>query len=343
MHPAKIFLVNAACLLVVTGMLASGCSDSKKSVNPNLEWSWAAFEAPPAYTPTQFVEFQNNLIALSGFYVYTWDDTGWVEIGYASGGQPSDLEVYDGKLILAGAFTHVNSTPCSRIAAWDGSSWGPLGAGIAGGQVNDLTIYNNKLIAGGYFDSAGGASAHKIAAWDGSSWTPLGYGANGVYNVGVFDNKLFATYNRVCTWDGSVWDTIGTGYLNGSTACVAVYNNKLIIGGAFYGSNYGLTLNRVAAWDGSSWSALGEGADSIVLALAVFDNRLIAGGYFATAGGVSASRIAAWDGATWAPLGTGTNDLVLELGVWNNMLLASGKFTQAGGVDVLGMAAWALR
>jgi hypothetical protein len=74
------------------------------------------------------------------------------------------LTVFDGQLIAGGAFTVAGSVAASHIAAWTGSSWSPLDAGIDG-NVWSLAVYNEHLIAGGQFDMAGGNPAKNIASW----------------------------------------------------------------------------------------------------------------------------------------------------------------------------------
>ena len=72
----------------------------------------------------------------------------------------------------------------TNIAAWNGSAWSALGAGISGhGEVMALAVSGNNLYAGGNFTSAGGVAATNIAKWNGSAWSALGSGIGGA-NVG---------------------------------------------------------------------------------------------------------------------------------------------------------------
>jgi hypothetical protein len=212
------------------------------------------------------------------------DDIYWEPVSNVQGfdGEVRALAVYDGRLIAGGAFTTAGGVSANCIAAWDGTSWSPLGSGMDD-YVVALTVYDNQLIAAGRFTTAGGVSANYIAAWDGTSWSPLGTGTNyWVYTLTVYDNQL-------------------------------------VVGGGFSTAG-GVSAHRIAAWDGTSWSPLGSGMDDVVNALTVYDNQLIAGGYFATAGGVSASKIAAWDGTSWSPFGSGVDDVVWALTVYDNRL-----------------------
>jgi len=238
------------------------------------------------------------------------DDTFWTDkFSCLAGldGYCCALCVYEGKLIAGGSFYIANCALAANIASWDGSSWFPLGSGMGVGEyspyVYALAVYDNKLIAGGYFTTAGGMSANYIASWDGSSWSPLGSGMDyTVYALAVYDNKLIAgggfttaggvSANFIASWDGSSWSPLGSGmgsYLYYPlVSALAVYNSKLIAGGAFTTAG-GVSANSIASWDGSSWSPLGSGMGGVdepyVSALAVYDNKLIAGGGFSTAGG----------------------------------------------------------
>jgi hypothetical protein len=94
-----------------------------------------------------------------------WDNS----IALAGGGlngPVSAMTVYDGKLIVAGGFTTAGGNPANHIAAWDGSSWSPLGSGVDQGCW-PLIVYGGRLVAG-VVDGA--------VAWDGSVWSPLGSG-----------------------------------------------------------------------------------------------------------------------------------------------------------------------
>ena len=78
------------------------------------------------------------------------------------------------------------------VAAWDGSTWAPLGTGLNAHSFA-LALYENKLIAGGEFSSAGGVNVSNIAAWNGSAWSALGTGTNNaVGTLTSFGNSLIA-------------------------------------------------------------------------------------------------------------------------------------------------------
>lgn len=97
------------------------------------------------------------------------------------------------RLYAGGAGQLVNSVPASLgIAAFSGTQWEALGAGVAG-SVTALAVHDEsdgagaRLIVGGSFSIPGVANASNIARWNGVAFTPLGTGVNGViYDAATF-------------------------------------------------------------------------------------------------------------------------------------------------------------
>src|SRR5262249_52353662 len=87
-------------------------------------------------------------------------------------------------LYVGGQFTTAGGVSANGIAKWDGTSWTPLGSGIASpGSVEVLTTYDDgsgpALVVGGGFTVAGGVAAMNLAQWNGQSWSALGTGVDG--------------------------------------------------------------------------------------------------------------------------------------------------------------------
>ena len=332
----------------------------------------------------------DNLLVVGGLFnsaggvavknIAAWNGTSWSAMGIGTAELfefVSALAVYNNELIVGGYHLAVDGI-INNIAAWDGVSWSALGSGVQGNglyAVDALTVYNSRLIAGGSITSAGGAVVRSIAAWDGASWAPLGAGIvyvqtmySTVKALSVYNNRLFAAGDfqkageavtkNIAAWNDTTWSILNEGtvgdnsnFLPGVNA-LAVYDNKLIVGGDFAIID-GITVNNIAAWDGSSWLTLGSGLTGFepytgwakVCALSVYNNQLIAGGNFTTAGGITANRIAAWDGSTWSGLGSGmsvANSLygVSALTIYNNYLVAGGHFFAADGLAASHIAVW---
>ncbi len=122
-----------------------------------------------------------------------------------------------------------------------------------------------------------------IAQWDGTSWAPLGAGVS-------ISGKPYSWVMAITF----VPDAFGQG-------------PALFAGGAFDTAGDTPAMN-VAQWDGKGWSALGSGLDSVVDALAWFDDgsgpALYAAGTF-TIGVGQFADVARWNGTTWTPFVTG--------------------------------------
>jgi len=105
-------------------------------------------------------------------------------------------------------------------AAFDGTAWAPLGAGLSdtayAGVVWDAPGgLPEGIFVGGRFTQAGASPAAGIAHWDGASWTPLGNQAQFfiVYELRVWDDgageRLYAQTNAgVFRFDGSTWTAV---------------------------------------------------------------------------------------------------------------------------------------
>lgn len=119
-----------------------------------------------------------------------WDGQNWSALG---GGiwttlpvQPTvtDMVRFDGpsgeQLIAAGIFDRAGSIAVNSIAAWDGTQWSRLGAGLqSGGEpgvvwemiAHDPDGQGERLYVYGSFDTAGTIPAESVAVWDGVAWS----------------------------------------------------------------------------------------------------------------------------------------------------------------------------
>lgn len=242
--------------------------------------------------------------------IVRWDGASFSNIGDFLSGTNSRphvyaLTVYAGQLIVGGSFRYAGGVEVFNIAAWDGTTWSPLGSGVTGGQggVWELFVHEGQLIAAGSFNTAGGVPAMNIAAWDGTNWSALGGGLTGSGAVG---------------------------------RALAAFEGDLVAGGTFTMAD-GDTALAIARWDGAAWSPLGDGLASAVHALTTFDvdgdgpdpERLVAGGSFATVTNID--DLAYWDGADWLELDGGTQNSVFALLASGEDLYVGGFFNGVGG------------
>jgi trimeric autotransporter adhesin len=197
--------------------------------------------------------------------LWTWDGQSWNP--FADGLCPAltgaweregvirVLSPYRNRLI-AGGFFSFNDDMDRNLAAWNGTSWEPLGS-CPDDMVTCLLEYEGDLIAAGFFGHMGDVAASHIARWDGTEWHPMGLGIDGpVYTL-------------------------------------TIHNDRLIAGGLFQHAD-GCSTGSIAAWDGHGWIPLSTGVDGEVLAMASNNGTLWVGGEFSKAGGETSFHLAKW-------------------------------------------------
>lgn len=274
--------------------------------------------------------------------------------------------------VAGGTFPAAGRVLAANVAAWDGATWQPLGAGLDG-RVRALAVFNGSLVAAGDFTGSGGAPVANIARWDGAVWQPLGTGMSNagpsattpstVAALAVFNGELIAggqfttaggvAASNIARWNGAAWQGVSGG-ISGAGARVealTVWAGALHAGGVF--TTAGTTAaSRIARWTGASWQPLGAGITSPlayagVKCLAVFGGALVCGGTFTAAGGLPVNHAARWDGSAWQALGGGFFSFSLggyasveELAVQGGVLVAGGAFDVAGGVAARSIARW---
>lgn len=274
----------------------------------------------------------------------------WFTLGSGTEGVNNRVHAitsYRGQIIVAGQFTTAGGITANRIAAWNGTTWSPLGTGMDN-TVRALAVMGGSLYAGGDFLTAGGIAANRIARWTGTEWQPLGEGVNNsVYTLAVLGDSLFAggsftgaggmTAQNFAKWSGGQW-SVPPGF-NDIVFTLAVHKNRIYAGGRFTQS--GTTpLGYISQREGSTWLPLGGGTNNFVQALSSENDTLYVGGNFTMAGSVSAGYVARWANGNWSSPGSGVNDFVFALSAVGGDLFAAGQFTSAGSVSSNRLAKW---
>jgi hypothetical protein len=240
------------------------------------------------------------------------------------------------QLIAGGDFTAAGGQPANNIAAWDGTSWSPLGSGL-NGIVTSMTVHNGQLVAAGTFTNAGGVAANHIASWDGTSWSPLGPGRDVVPAViESYSGRVFTGTNTTIgsnppqpislleAWNGTTWQAIslffpGVGPGNPFDVQITgldVADGKLFIGGL-------LADQQGYYYNGTSLIGTGRAGD-FIYAFAEFGGAVYEGGYN--------PLIGRWDGiVTWTANINGSiaweGAVAYDLETFGNVLV------MAGGLD----------
>lgn len=278
-----------------------------------------------------------------------WDGSMWHPFGTGMNGSISALAAWDPDgsgplpehLIAAGSFSTAGGTPVSSIARWDGSTWHPLGTGLAG-FAHGLTTWDPDgagpnlplIVAVGCFVSAGGVTVNNVARWDGINWQAFGTGPGAVN----------------CVFSITTWDPDGSGSLTprvviGSDTRVQEWTgtNWLELGSNFSQSGVSSRIGSIGGFFAiTTWDADGDAATP---------RSLVVGGSFPSINNVTASHIARWDGTVWLPISTGfgggSNQFTVEaLTTWDpdgagsasEQLIAGGLFDVAGNSVVNNLA-----
>jgi hypothetical protein len=188
----------------------------------------------------------------------------WINVLYAAGG-----------IDLAGSdISHSNpGTVVHNILTTDAAlSFADVGGGT-NGPIYAMTVYKNELYVGGRFTTAGGVSAHNIAKWNGTAWSALGegtaknvsYGDSAVFCLTTYHDTLYAggyfdkagglNTPRIAKWDGAAWHAVTDstyGFMGQWIKCMAVYKDKLFVGGDFNAYKNGHFIGPWAVVGGSS-------------------------------------------------------------------------------------------
>jgi hypothetical protein len=273
-------------ILYVTGFFDSAGSLPTGSIASWNGTSWDSITTN-IYQGTAMAVYNNELyvagdltapsgVAATG--LVHWNGITWATCpGWLRGGSgPTSLTVYNNKLIVGGNFdtAGTGNLLVNNIAAWDGTNWSALGAGLGDSSfgVQALAVVNGNLYAGGFISQVEGIPTHNVAEWNGSNWSALGEG------LGADTNSEFVS-------------------------CLIDYNGTLVAGGVFTKMNGNQPANGIAAWNGSNWSSLSTGVVdtnspgfAAVESMCIWNGDLYVGGGFTNAGPVSANNIARWTG-----------------------------------------------
>jgi hypothetical protein len=274
---------------------------------------------------------------------------------------PTDLMVFNNKLVARGYFTIAGSQAASRVAVWDGVMWSamPGGSALSPGADGGGSLVEYK---GALFAMGSDASTTMAGwVWDGSAWGELP--ATGLWQAtskyaavaGDFDelfaagafqfrdppfdirNRTVARYRGTAA--GGTWDRMGPqrgpiGSAFGGPLAITTLNGIVYVGGDFTqmdlsedGSQM-VTVNNIARWNGTTWQPMGPGFAGRVRSLAVFDGTIYAGGSFTALGdGTPMRNIARWDWAAgaWRPVGAAAGGGGVAMPVWKIATAEDGR------------------
>ncbi|MBK7644511.1 MAG: hypothetical protein IPJ19_15945 [Planctomycetes bacterium] len=363
------------------------------AVGSGLEASLGS-NAPLVATLTVFDDGQGPALYAGGSFgsssgtqlngIAKWDGANWLPVGsgvpVGAGAAIICLEGLDlgtgPKLYAGGWFQSIGGVSAHGVAAWNGSTWSPLGSGV-NGAATCFAMFDsgsgNALYVGGSFNGAGGITTYGLARWNGSAWagvagTLIGSwtvkdlkvfhdgSGSALYVTGSLFNPAGANTQGIVRWNGTQWSAVGGG-INGYMVYGLLAHDDgsgpaLFAVGSFSSAGW-FWSNGAAKWNGTTWASLGGNPAAMresITALAVHDDghrRDIYAGITDTPSfGTTIHGIAHWNGTAWSSLGSGIDGAapVSALASFDDgsgpALYAAGDFSAAGGVPASRIARW---
>jgi len=290
-------------------------------------------------------------------------------VDYDINGSVRDIELQgDGRLLIAGSFTEIDSFPTRHLARMSVS--GVLDNTFNVGSGADSPIFaveetfvegTRKILIGGSFSTFNGVNRRGVARVNEDGRTDVtfnpGSGVNGtVYAVYVQrDGKIliggdFNSVNSIprvniarLNADGSLDLSFDAGLgADGSVRSIAVqFDDRVLIGGLF-SSVSGVSRERIARLmpDGTLDASFspGSGANGAIYAIAIqLDGKILIGGDYTSFAGIPQGRISRLnpDGTIDPSInfGTGANAFVGAIAIQSNRrIVVSGGFTEFDGL-----------
>jgi hypothetical protein len=294
--------------------------------------------------------FQGDLYALLDQYggfrptgvLFRWTDRGWVDTGdrfsiYTGRHSAAtlDLAVFDGQLVVAGAFRQVNGIPSRGLVGWNGSEWTDLSGCLdstCDPWIYWLQVAGGRLFVMGSFSQIGDVQAEGVALWDGERWTPVVESGGAVAGTvhaftdyqgdviagGSFDFAGGVAATNVARWTGDRWVPLGGGLPTGDVnhlqyvpgvSALTTYEGDLIATGQIGSDDF---PSDAARWNGATWEPMGH-LRGMLRSLAVFGGELYVGGEFCLSD--HDCLIAKWNGEEWVSVDGGLDSTVTYAGV----------------------------
>ncbi|MBS0195704.1 MAG: hypothetical protein JSR77_03005 [Planctomycetes bacterium] len=244
--------------------------------------------------------------------VFHWTGTQWERVlnpdAAATPAAVTHLTVWNDRLIAAGSFTSIGGSAANRIAAWDGTRWSPLGAGLPAATTG-LAVFQNNLYAGA------GTLLYMFnpdETWSSLPQSPL----NGVRSVrgstsrGVCETEthyLGAGHGNVSVvsfWNGSQWSD-STGFVRNLSGNVCEFRDGDYLACPEY-IYHGVQNGAIILVGGANASRNPVAiAKSSCYAICAHAGGVLAAGVLTELGGAPGVNVAWFSGTTWKTLGPG--------------------------------------
>jgi hypothetical protein len=216
-------------------------------------------------------------------------------------GLVTDLELFNGKLIISGYFNEMQDLKASNIVAFNGSEFSTVGTNFGigpNGVVNDLAVIGDSLILGGAFSSVSGNTANNLAIYYNNNWKTVKEYNPPVLKIATLENQVFV-YNQDTLKNrhiarlisGKLVDaTKGIDFLGGINDMVAFKGNLIACGTFEINGEAG--YQSIVLYEKEVWRAIKGGTLGSIRVLESFNNNLIVAGSFGYFGNLFLNKIA---------------------------------------------------
>jgi len=216
-------------------------------------------------------------------------------------GLVTDLELFNGKLIISGFFNDMQDLKASNIVAFDGNKYSTVGTNFGigpNGVVNDLAVVGDSLILGGAFSSVSGNTANNLAIYYNNNWKTVKEYSPPVLKIATLVDQVFV-YNQDTLKNrhiarlisGKLLDaTEGIDFLGGINDMVAFKGNLIACGTFEINGEAG--YQSIVLYEKKVWRAIKGGTLGSIRVLESFNNNLIVAGSFGYFGNLFLNKIA---------------------------------------------------
>lgn len=289
--------------------------------------------------------------------VAQWTGQGWEPMGsdtlyddHGYGALVQGLQVYHDTLFAVGSMRYSPGDGIVFAAFWNGRTWIPT-RNRPDGTVSEASLYGGELVIGGAFHHVGAVAAGGLAAWNGRRWRELGAlslaggsrphvrtlyaSGNALYVAGRFNQVNGRQLGGIVVLENGEWRGLNAGPLGSSDVrCMALYSDRLFVGGDIGINNPVWKSQNVAALDARGWGPVDTDFVHLVGAayglIGVSDGLLAAGSFATPASERPITAVGLRNDGRWTLRGGAFDQPVLDLAAGQDEIYAVGDFTRIG-------------
>jgi hypothetical protein len=216
-------------------------------------------------------------------------------------GLVTDLELFNGKLIISGYFNDMQDLKVSNIVSYNGTKFEIVATNFGTGPngiVNDVAVIGDSLVLGGAFSQVSGNTSNNIAIFYNGNWKTLKDYNPTVLKIATLENQVFV-YNQdtlkkrnvVRLLSGKLVEASkGIDFLGGINDMIAFKGNLIACGSFEINGESG--VQSIILYEKEVWRAIKGGTLGSIRVIENFNNNLIAAGSFGYFGNLFLNKIA---------------------------------------------------